>query len=237
LSHYDDPQLVGGFLKMWPYLLPVAHDRAIADLVSRNSQVSALLDAVQGGNLTAAAIPPQQANFLRTHANPQIRARSLQLLGPVPIRRPDAIAQFKPALTLKGEPNRGEAIFTQRCVECHVPRVPAGASFGPALLRARSFSADQLLSSILEPSAEVRPDYATQVVESKEAESLVGILVDENTTTVTFKELGGELKVWPVSNIRSVQTQPWSMMPAGLETGLSPQDMADLMEYVRTRAR
>jgi putative membrane-bound dehydrogenase-like protein len=237
LSHYDDPQLVGGFLKMWPYLLPVAHDRAIADLVSRNSQVSALLDAVQGGNLTAAAIPPQQANFLRTHANPQIRARALQLLGPVPIRRPDAIAQFKPALTFKGEPSRGEAIFTQRCAECHVPRVPAGPSFGPALLRARSFSADQLLSSILEPSAEVRPDYATQVVESKEAESLVGILVDENTTTITFKELGGELKVWPVSNIRSVQTQPWSMMPAGLETGLSPQDMADLMEYVRTRAR
>jgi putative heme-binding domain-containing protein len=104
-------------------------------------------------------------------------------------------------------------------------------------LLARNFSAEQLLSRILEPSLDVRPDYATQVVESKEAQSLLGILVDENATTVTFKELGGELKVWPASNIRSVQTQTWSMMPIGLETGLSPQDMADLMEYVRTRAR
>jgi len=133
--------------------------------------------------------------------------------------------------------SRGEATFNQRCAECHVSRDPAIPSFGPALLRARNFSADQLLSSILEPSREARPDYATQVVESKEAESVLGILVDANTTSVTVKDLRGELQVWPVSNIRSVQAQSWSMMPVGLETGLSAQDMADLMEYVRTRAR
>ena len=237
LSRYDDPQLISGFLQLWPVLVPVVRDRAIANLVSRNNQVNAVLDSVQTGNLTAATIPPQERDFLRTHANPQIRARALQLLGPVPITRPDVIAKFKPALTLRGVASRGEATFTQRCAECHVSRDPATPSFGPALLRARSFNADQLLSSILEPSLEVRPDYATQVVESKEAESLLGILVDENTTSVTLKELGGELKVWPVSNIRSVQTQTWSMMPVGLETGLSTQDMADLMEYVRTRAR
>ncbi len=237
LSRYDDPQLISGFMQLWPVLAPVARDRAIADLVSRNSQVSAVLDAIQTGNLTVDAIPAQQRDFLRTHANPQIRARALQLLGPVPTTRPDVIAKFKPALTLKGVTSRGEAIFTQRCAECHVSRDPTTPSFGPALLRARNFSADQLLSSILEPSREVRPDYATQVVESKEAQSLLGILVDENTTTITLKELGGELKVWPASNIRSVQTQTWSMMPVGLETGLSPQDMADLMDYVQTRAR
>jgi len=237
LSRYDDPQLISGFLQMWPVLGPMARDRAIADLVARNSQVNAVLDALQTGTLTAAAIPPQQRDFLRTHANPQIRARAVQLLGPVSTTRPEVVAQFKPALGLKGVSSRGEATFNQRCAECHVSRDPASPPFGPALLRARNFSADQLLSSILEPSREVRPDYATQVVESKEAESLLGILMDANTTSVTVKDLRGELQVWPVSNIRSVQTQTWSMMPTGLEGGLSPQDMADLMEYVRTRAR
>jgi len=150
--------------------------------------------------------------------------------------RPEAVAKFKPALTLQGVADHGEELFRQRCADCHLPGGPGNPSLGPALLQARSFTKDKLLSSILEPNFVVRPDYATQVIESKEAQSLVGILTDETPSTVTFKQLGGDIIVWPVTNIRSIQTQNWSLMPDGLETGLSPQDLADLMEYIRKRA-
>jgi hypothetical protein len=38
--------------------------------------------------------------------------------------------------------------------------------------------------------------------------------------------------VWPRDNIQYLQAQTWSLMPEGLEEGLTPQGMADLLEYV-----
>jgi hypothetical protein len=38
--------------------------------------------------------------------------------------------------------------------------------------------------------------------------------------------------VLPRQNIQYLQTQQWSLMPEGLEEGLTPQGMADLLEYV-----
>jgi putative heme-binding domain-containing protein len=237
LSRYDSPQLLNSILQMWPVLGPMARTRALSALLSRDGQVNQVLDAIQSGNLTPTSLLPAQRNFLRTYAYPQVRSQALRLLGPVPMSRPEAVAIFKPALSLQGVAAHGEAIFRQRCAECHMPSGPGISSLGPALLRARSFSKDELLSSILEPNVMVRPDYATQVLESKEGQSIVGILADDSPLTVTLKQVGGDMVVWPATNIRSVQTQNWSLMPDGLETGLSPQDLADLMEYIRKRAK
>ena len=46
---------------------------------------------------------------------------------------------------------------------------------------------------------------------------------------IKFKEV---CVVLPQVNIADTYRQSWSIMPEGLEAGLSPQDMADLMEYV-----
>jgi hypothetical protein len=40
----------------------------------------------------------------------------------------------------------------------------------------------------------------------------------------------------PRTNIQYLQAQPWSLMPEGLEEGLTPQGMADLLEYILTAA-
>ncbi|HZR21909.1 MAG TPA: PVC-type heme-binding CxxCH protein [Verrucomicrobiae bacterium] len=238
LSHYDDPQLVNGFLQLWPILEPIARRHAISGLLSRGSQVGTILEAIQAGNIPANALTGAEKNFLRTHSNPQVRLRALQVLGPVPVRRPEVLERFKPALTLRGVSDRGRAIFRQRCAECHLPAGAAPASgLGPALLRARNFTQDQLLSAILEPSLDVRPDYATYVLESKKAQSLFGILLDQNPWTVTLKQSDGTTLVWPTSNIRSLRTMSWSLMPDSLETGLSPQDLADVMEYIHKGLR
>jgi putative membrane-bound dehydrogenase-like protein len=233
LSRYNDPQIVNAFAQMWPLLMPVARNRAISALLSRDSQVAAVLDALQNGKLPASDLSSEQRNLLRTHSVPAIRLRALELLGPVPVTRPDVMERFKPALGLRGAVDRGREIFRQRCAECHLPngqnRVPG---LGPDLVQARTYSKDQLLSSILEPNLRVRPDYATRIVESKEGESLAGIVTDENPSTLTLTQMGGRKLVWPQLNVRSVQTRSWSLMPEGLEQGLSAQDMADLIEYV-----
>jgi hypothetical protein len=49
-----------------------------------------------------------------------------------------------------------------------------------------------------------------------------------------LQQLNGRPVVLPRTNIQYFQAQPWSLMPEGLEEGLTPQGMADLLEYIFT---
>jgi putative heme-binding domain-containing protein len=104
---------------------------------------------------------------------------------------------------------------------------------GPDLTGARTKGKDFLLKSILEPNAEISARFGTSVIETKEGENLVGIIADQNLSTITLRQRGGPI-VWPVLNVQTVQNPSWSLMPDGLEQGLSTQDMADLLDYVMT---
>jgi putative heme-binding domain-containing protein len=63
---------------------------------------------------------------------------------------------------------------------------------------------------------------------------LVGIKTDQGPSTFTLRQPGGIAKVWSMECVRSMETQPWSLMPEGLEQGMDTQDMADLLEYITT---
>jgi len=44
----------------------------------------------------------------------------------------------------------------------------------------------------------------------------------------------GKEDIVPRSQIRKMRSQGQSLMPEGLEVGLTPQDLADLLEYIET---
>ncbi|HLH55158.1 MAG TPA: PVC-type heme-binding CxxCH protein [Verrucomicrobiae bacterium] len=236
LSRYTDPQVVGSFLRIWPILAPQARVHAISALLSRDVHVSKILDALQSRDLLPTDLSSSQRNFLRTHPVAEVRSRALALLGPVPMNRPAEMTRYRPALSMPGEPERGREVFRLRCSGCHVSTsTNQVTSFGPELLRARLYTKERLLTKILEPNLSIRPDYATQVVQSKEGQSLVGIITDQSGAGVTLKQIENRSIVWPELNIREIQPQVWSLMPEGQEVGLTTQDMADLLEFLVTR--
>jgi putative heme-binding domain-containing protein len=70
------------------------------------------------------------------------------------------------------------------------------------------------------------------VVETADGESLIGLLRDQNPATITLQVLNGTQVVLPRANVQYLQAQPWSLMPEGIEAGLTAQGMADLLEYI-----
>jgi putative membrane-bound dehydrogenase-like protein len=233
LSRYGDPQVVDAVMQLWPALAPIAKNRALSSLLSRSAQADKVLDAFRSGTLGLGDFSSEQKNLLRTYPVPAVRLRAVQLLGPVSVGRPEVMTRYKPALGFTGAPERGREVFRQRCAGCHFSSLTTLApGLGPELLHARTYSKDKLLSKILQPNAEVRRDYLTQLVESKEGQSMVGIVTEENNQTMTFQQADGTRIVWPQLNIRGVEPLSWSLMPDGLEAGLSPQDMADLMQFI-----
>ena len=75
------------------------------------------------------------------------------------------------------------------------------------------------------------------MLETKTGESIVAVKSEENSAAVTLIGMNGVPMIIPRSNIQSMTPQPWSFMPQGLEQGLQPQQMADLLEYVMTAGR
>jgi putative heme-binding domain-containing protein len=231
LGRYNDPRIAPALIQRWGVLTPRLRCEAVTALLAQNDRSGAVLTALESGRIAGTDLSSAQVDFLRTHRDPAISRRALQLFGPVPWQRPEAVQRFKPALGLQGAADRGRGIFLARCAACHPPDHEVQA-LGPELVSAKIYGKERTLRAILEPNADVRRDYPTCVVETPEGEALIGLLRNENAATITVQQLNGVAVVLPRANIQYLQAQPWSLMPEGLEEGFAPQDMADLLSYI-----
>ena len=231
LGRYENPAVVTNLFLRWPDLSAPLRRQVISALLTRTERVPQVLTALENGAISPADLSSVQVNFLRTYDEPAISRRALRIFGPLTRFRPAIVAQFKEALRLRGTASNGRQTFLARCSACHGSAVE-DFRLGPDLAAARLKSKDKLLSDIVEPSAELAPGYETQVLVSRHRENLIGIVRDQNTSLVTLRQPDGGELAWPRLNIDALQPQPWSLMPEGLEQGMAPQAMADLLEYL-----
>jgi len=71
------------------------------------------------------------------------------------------------------------------------------------------------------------------LVETKGGAVLSGIVVEETATSVTLRRAGGEQDVVLRSDIREMVSSRLSLMPEGLEAGIDPRAMADLLRFLQ----
>ncbi len=136
-------------------------------------------------------------------------------------------------MELQGDAVHGRSIFTLRCVSCH--RLGGeGYALGPDLTSVRNAGKAKLLLGILNPGAEVLPQYLAYEVETLDGESLLGIVVNESEVSITLRQAYALETVLHRNQILHMRSQGTSIMPEGLETDLTHQDMADLLEFVAT---
>ena len=233
LGRFDDPRLASALIQRWRVLTPRLRSDAFTALLARNDRVTAVLAALESRTGGSADLSFTQANFLRTDRDPATRQRALQLFGPVPRQRPEVVQRFRPTLGLKGVPARGREIFLARCASCHQGN-RASPPIGPDLTSARIYGKEGILTAVLTPNIDPRRNYSTYVAETGQGDLLIGLLRDEDPTTITLQRLKGGAVLLPRTNLRYLQAQPWSLMPQGLEEGLTTQNMADLLEYITT---
>jgi putative heme-binding domain-containing protein len=175
-----------------------------------------------------------QLDFLMNHREPSIRAEAIRLLtGPPTASREETLARFRPALDLPGDAARGHLLFTERCASCH--RLGGeGHQLGPDLASVRNAGKEKLLIGILDPGREVLPQYLAYEIETRDEESLLGIVVNESATSVTLRQAYAKETVIFRDQILTMRSQGISIMPEGLESELTPHALADLLEFIAT---
>jgi len=141
-------------------------------------------------------------------------------------------------LAKTGDAKTGEAIFFNKelkCVNCHKVG-DKGVSLGPDLSAiGKTRSKAELLDSILQPSAKVDPQYASYLVKTHDGRSFTGLLVKRDEKQVVLRDAENKEIVLAGDNVEAVQPSRLSLMPDGAVSGLTPQEAADLVEYLATR--
>ncbi len=234
LGKFNDAKVGTELAERVSTFTPRVRSEAIDTLLARGDRAVALLNAIDQGKLRVMDLTTAQAKFLRGHREKDVRAAAARVLGkPVVGKRQDAINEFTPALTLKGDTSHGREIYLQRCSSCH--RLGgAGHQLGPDLVTVKNTGKEKMLVNILDPNREVAPQFQAFEVELKDGESLIGLVANETGTSVTVRQAYGKEDVVLRSNIKQIKNQNQSLMPEGLEAGLKLQDVADLLDYIST---
>jgi putative membrane-bound dehydrogenase-like protein len=233
-ARFADPAVGGALISRWDTLTPRLRAEALSALLARPDRAAMLLQAIESGTIRASVLDSTQVKFLSNHSNKSIRQLAAKILEAKPTStRQQVVNEYLPALNLKGDPTKGKTIYEERCISCHRSS-GEGFSLGPDLVTVKTTGKDKLLVNIVDPNAEVRPEFVGYAVETKEDESLLGLVANETGTSVTLRQAYGREVVISRSNIASMKSQGQSIMPEGLEAGLTPGQLADLLEYIST---
>jgi putative heme-binding domain-containing protein len=156
--------------------------------------------------------------------------------GAAPVPNLEAYRRY--ALTHEGDVTRGARLFADEqrpaCVKCHSIDGRASKA-GPDLFAVGDkFGRWDLVDAILKPSAIIAPGYGTIIVETKSGEEYQGILKQATDAGIQLMGADGKLVSIAKSNLKQQTGSTISLMPEGLQTGLSLQDFTDLTEYLTT---
>ena len=232
LAQHPAPAITTALLRGWSAYMPRAKESALAALVAREDRATALLDAIKAGTLPASELPATQVQSLAHHKSPKIAALAQTALASVlPPSRAEVTAKFQPAVASVGDATRGRAQYQARCLVCHRAG-SEGMALGPDLLTVKTKGRDALLTAILDPHKEVAPQYIAFDVITKDANTYTGIITRDDATGLALKIMGGAEIALPRANIRGSTSSGKSLMPEGLEAGMTVENMADLLTFI-----
>lgn len=142
------------------------------------------------------------------------------------------------ATKTKGQLNGGKRIFndmtTVACIKCHKAE-GQGGEVGPDLNSVGAkYNRAQIIEHILYPSKIILDGYQQTTVLTKDGETQSGIVRGDTSDELTLLDTEGKKHVIPKKQIEKRKQNELSLMPEGLQLGLSLQEFADLVAYVES---
>jgi len=117
-----------------------------------------------------------------------------------------------------------------QCVRCHAIG-GQGGEVGPSLTNIGNvLTRDQILQSLIEPSARLSPGYGSVMLTLKDGQSVSGVLMEESDHELLLKTSEAEPLKMAVSRIAKRENLPSSMPPMGYI--MSKREIRDMVEFL-----
>ena len=107
---------------------------------------------------------------------------------------------------------------------------PDLSSLGPSV-------AGRLIQSLVDPAAEVAPQFTPWLLELNDGKVYTGVLVTEQGENQTYADQLGELRIIDRKTIEMRVPRSASVMPNGLTDRLTDQELRDLLAFLKTKTR
>lgn len=237
LTLFDDPAIGDLIAKHYRDFQSTDRPAVVEAMSSRVPWALALLDMVEKGTMERGNVSAFHARQMRNLGDAKLNARLTEVWGDMRETAADKKALmekiralFPSSKTATGDASKGRQIFTQTCAVCHT-LYGEGAKIGPDLTGANRDNLDYLLENIIDPSAVIAADYRATILTLKDGRVLFGMVTANNDRTITFRTITETVAI-ERADIAKNEVQNISMMPEGLLTAYSPEQVKDLFAYL-----
>lgn len=234
LARTSNPKAAEAMLSDWPQRAPSLRGAIITTLLAREAWTLRLLQAVKEGLVNPAEITASSRQALASHKSKEVRRQASELLPAVSAgERAKVVAKYQAVASLRGDAVKGATVFKNTCFVCH-SYIGQGMVVGPDLKAFYNKSASDFVTAILDPNSAVEPRYASYVVATRDGRTLTGVIANETATNLEVVQPGGIRESILRPDIREIRATGLSLMPDGMEQAITPQDMADLIAYLKS---
>ena len=237
LQAYGDEQIVTAVLAQYGNFNEDVRSVAQSLLVSRQSWALALANAVDQGTVAAATLPLDTVRRMTIHRNEQLAGLIQKHWGSVEgatsAEMQQMMERYTSVLAGPGDPYPGKKLYMQLCGKCHTLHA-IGGKIGPDLTTYKRDDVRQMLIHIVNPSAEIREGFETQIAVLKDGRVVTGFLVEQDPQTVTLRSPDGQTVSLERAELDELNKSRKSLMPEGQLKDLTEDQLRNLFAYLRS---
>jgi putative membrane-bound dehydrogenase-like protein len=178
------------------------------------------------------------AFLLHNHADRRVRDKAESVLPANTTEGTKKIHDARAVLALQGDPVGGRKLFETHkvaaCARCH--RVNGkGPLVGPDLASiGMKYGDKELLYHIQNPSGSINYSFVAHNFVLEDGRVMTGLVITRKDGQVTIGDATGKRVSFPASDVEEEVAQSISLMPDGLVSSLTTQQVSDLVEYLLT---
>lgn len=233
LAAHAHREVPATLMRSWKSYTPPVRREVSEVMLRQPDRVQFFLGELEAGRVKPGDLDALRARQLVNHARPEIRERARKLLqDSLPAERKQVLEQYRAALSLQGDAERGKAIFQKNCATCH--RVGGiGVDVGPDIGDTRTKTAEMLLLDVLNPNQAIDNNFINYVVTTKNGKVLTGVIALETASSITLRRAENQTDVVLRQDVDEIQSTGVSLMPEGLEKTITVPEMADLLSFLK----
>jgi len=186
---------------------------------SSDELFDAINNGIKGTAMPGSPLPPADVNKIVAYIH-SLRATAVDLEVP-------------------GDAANGRLIFESKanCAKCHMLN-GRGGILGPDL---SNIGAERSLAAIRDALTVVKPvpprGFQPVKVTTVSGRSFEGLVKNQHNTSFQILGLDEKLHLLPAAEIKDIQFQKQSLMPAGFDKSLTPAEFQDLLAFLSRQAR
>jgi cytochrome c oxidase cbb3-type subunit 3 len=140
---------------------------------------------------------------------------------------------------LPGDPERGKTLFFGKpgCSQCHMANGEGGFIGSDLSSFSGPRSADEIRKMITEPDTNLEPRTRQVLVTTLKGKTQTGLVRNEDNFSLQIQTLDGNFHLFTKAELRRIDYQDRSLMPADYGSRLNRQELDDLVSYLISIAR